>query len=106
MAGAADPRDRDPFAGTGLGLPDAFIGGDARTQDRRHRREIHPYGQAANVARRPNSIFSEAAVNIIAGIVLALAQWLPSGASKLHFNAEVLAPIVVAGPDPLLSGLI
>ena len=76
---AANARDDDPVARSGLGHLQALVHGDARAQDRRDLDELHVGGQVADVVGVGNHILGERAVDRVSSVLLGLAQRFPAG---------------------------
>ncbi|MNQ98330.1 hypothetical protein D3C85_1140150 [compost metagenome] len=92
MAQAADARDHHPVAGLGVRHLQPLVDGHPRAQDRRNLLEANVGGQVADEVRVGHHIFREAAVDRIAGVLLLVAQGLPT--------AEAMPAMAAGGVEP------
>jgi hypothetical protein len=102
MAEPADSRNDDPVAGPGIGGLEPLVDRNPGAQDRRDLDERNVLGQMSYIVRIRHDIFGEASVHRIAGVLLLLAQRLPSPQAVFAVTAGGIEPgdaDAVAFPD-------
>src|SRR5437868_895554 len=81
MAEATDAGDRHPLPGPGVGHLEALVDRDAGTQDRCDLQRVGVVRDACRVRGVHQHVGTEAAVDAVSAVPLALAQGFPAGAA-------------------------